>query len=130
MFSMLLLSFVITACLKKDEDDPKKSKKKTTAKYACTYYEDFSTYSYFECVNFKGSAMSVAEIADFCEQQNDGKLSVECTVNYFGAIDSTGVCTYDLNTNTVKGRWYYSVVGNGPSETAICSSLTGTWQAD
>ncbi len=126
---LMLALFVFAAC----EEEENKDQPSEVGGMACTYYVDQTTYAYFECTDFTESDYSLAEFQAVCSQQNSGQVSVSCAESYVfesRTYPSTGSCAYSSGGTDLESRWYYVVEGNGPSETAICTTLSGTFTAD
>lgn len=132
MKNLILVATILLAvsCAKKEETSDNQSAAATVL--ACTYYFDAGTYAYFKCTDFAGNGYTEAGVKASCDQLNSGTVSAGCPVHFSGSptMDSTGSCAATTNGDNVTMRWYYSVVGNGPSETALCTAESGTFTAN
>ncbi len=113
-------------------EDKKKAEElaSNTALLACTHYVDNTTHAYFECRDYSDSGMSSTEVDTICDSLNSGELSEGCTISYTGALDSSGECSAVISSSQMYYRWYYSTIGDGPSQTALCTTLGGTYTLD
>lgn len=123
---LALMIFSAISCAKKKEDA---AVVEEGVAQACTFYQDNGTNAYFTCLDFSGNGLTDAQVASDCAEQNSGEVSASCPVDYTTSPsdDSTGSCQFPIDSYTVVGRWYYSVVGDAPSETALCTAYSGTW---
>ena len=137
LISLLLLfclSLIVGCAKEEEEDDLTRSSSSSSTDKALWTYTDGGSYSYFQCLDYSNTDFDGDQVDSACDQLSSCLTTVpNCDepISYESGsyTDSTGYCEVVSGGDTLHYRWF-QLTGASPSETALCTALSGTWNAD